>query len=113
MFGLIKLNNIENKIKLEDKLQNYEFVGVYESLSKIEHDYKNRFAHKYRLLDNHWCYFVIKPNKWNEDIDSSKLSDMLIVDLEIEKDYILDYQTGLKCFSLKEILREIKLNMIL
>ena len=60
MFALLKLNNIGKKTHIEDKLQDYEFVGAYESISEIESKYKNYFAHKYRLKDYYWCYFVKK-----------------------------------------------------
>jgi hypothetical protein len=113
MFGLIKLNNIGDKTSLLDKLQNYEVVGVYYSISEIEKKYKNYFAHKYRLMDYSWCYFSQKQSLWNKDIDSHKLSDMVIIDLEYDKEYIFDYQIGTKSNFPKEILREIKLTMIL
>ena len=113
MYGLIKLNNIGDKTSLIDKIQDYEVVGVYDSILEIEKKYKNYFAHKYRLKDHSWCYLSQRQGLWNKDIDSHKLSDMVIIDLDYDKEYIFDYQIGIKSDFHKEILREIKLTMIL
>jgi len=113
MFGLIKLNNIGDKTNISDKLQDYEVVGFYDSIIEIEKKYLNYFVHKYRLKDHSWCYFTKRQNDWNKDIDSHKLSDMIIVDLEYEREFLYDYQTGDKSALIREVLREIKLTMIL
>jgi len=120
MFGLIKLNNIGEKTSISDKLQDYEVIGVYDSIIEIEKKHLNYFAHKYRLKDHSWCYFTRRQNDWNKDIDSHKLSDMVIIDLEYEKDFLFDYQIGGKNYLggdkpelIREVLREIKLTMIL
>jgi len=118
MFGLIKLTNIAENISISEKIKNgYDVVGVYDSVIEIEKAYLNYFAHKYRLRDNCWCYFSRKQNDWNKDIDSHKLSDMVIIDLDNIQESIFDYHTG-KHFKkednfLKEVLREIKLSIIL
>jgi hypothetical protein len=118
MFGLIKLNNIGENISIKEKIKSgYEVIGVYDSVIDIEKAHLNYFAHKYRLSGNFWCYFSRKQNDWNKDIDSHKLSDMVIIDLDNMQESIFDYQTG-KHFNkednfLKEVLREIKLSMIL
>lgn len=118
MFGLIKLNNIGESISIKEKIKNgYEVVGVYDSVIDIEKSYLNYFAHKYRLRDNYWCYFSRKQNDWNKDIDSHKLSDMVIIDLDNIQESIFDYQTYKTYHNednfLKEVLREIKLSIIL
>jgi len=118
MFGLIKLSNIGDSISIKEKIKNgYEVIGVYDTLIDIEKLHLNYFAHKYRLRDSFWCYFSKKQNDWNKDIDSHKLSDMVIIDLDNIKESIFDYQTG-KNFNkednfIKDVLREIKLSMIL
>lgn len=120
MFGLIKLNNIGDSISIKEKIENgYEIIGVYDTLIDIEKSHLNYFAHKYRLSSNFWCYFSRKQNDWNKDIESHKLSDMVIIDLD--NIYYQMSETSTKYFnwdkefgnSIKEVLREIKLSMIL
>jgi hypothetical protein len=118
MFALIQLKNIEDNAGIDQKIKDYEYIGVFESIVEIEKKYKNYYPHKYRLKDNGWCYFVRIPSNFNKDIDSHKLADKIIIDLQFESDEFHDYQTG-KTYNrvsddiIKNVLRDIKLNIVL
>lgn len=118
MFALLQLNNIGEDTGIDYKIKDYEYLGVFDSLLEIEQKYKNYYPHKYRLKDYGWCYFVRKSNDFNKDTDSHKLADKLIIDMEFKSDEFHDYQTG-KSYSrisediIKNLLRDIKLNMVL
>ena len=88
MYGLVKLLDISNKNLLIDKIQNFEVVGVYNTVIEIEKLHLNYFAHKYRLKDNFWCYFSKKPKEWNANVEPSQLADMIIIDLDFDKDQL-------------------------
>ena len=118
MFALLQLNIVSDSIHIEDKIKNYEYIGVFESIIEIEQKYKNYYAHKYRLKDYGWCYFVRTTNEFNKDTDSHKLADKMIIDLQFESDEFHDYQTG-KVYNrisqdvIKNVLRDIKLNILI
>lgn len=119
MYGLVKLLDISNKTLIIDKIQNFEVVGVYNNIIEIEKLHLNYFAHKYRLKDNFWCYFSKKPKEWNANIEPSQLADMIIIDLDFDKEQLqfqFKYSKILYDELDKEmikIIREIKLSMIL
>lgn len=118
MFALLQLNNIGDSMGIDQKIIDYEYIGVFESIVEIEKKYKNYYSHKYRLKDYGWCYFVRLTNDFNKDTDSNKIADKIIIDLNFESEEFHDYQTG-KTYNrvshdiIKNVLRDIKLNMVL
>jgi hypothetical protein len=111
MFALIQFKNIKGKASLSEKIKEYEVLGVYESVKEIEDRHKNYFSHKYRLMDNSWCYFVRKPQQWNQDIDSHELADRMIIEVQFDKLHIFDYLTSTKVEQ-TQLIRDIKLSML-
>lgn len=116
MFAVIQLKNIKGS-SIYSKIENYEYLGVYESLVDIEKTYKNYYPHKYRLKDYGWCYFVRKTNEFNKDTDSHLLADRAIFDLDFDFKEFYDYQHGKSIEDgqsiILKVLRDLKLNMIL
>ena len=111
MFALIQFKNIKGKTTLSDKLKEYEVLGVYESVKEIEDRHKNYFSHKYRLMVNSWCYFVRKPQQWDQDIDSHELADRMIIEVQFDKLHIFDYLVGDRVDQ-TQLIRDIKISML-
>lgn len=111
MFALIQFKNIKGKTTLSDKLKEYEVLGVYESVKEIEDKHKNYFSHKYRLMDNSWCYFIRKPHVWDQNIDSHELADKMIIEVDFDRLHIFDYLVGKKVDQ-TQLIRDIKLSLL-
>ncbi len=114
MFGLIKINNIEGKESIKDKLGDYEIIGVFNTLVEIENKYKNYYIHKYGLLGSYWCFLSKRNNIYTQDV-VSKVSDMIVIDMESQ---IQQSQPHLSNFSddfdglFKRIIRELKISLL-
>lgn len=118
MLALLQLNNLNEDTGIDSKIKDYEYLGVFNTLIEIEQKYRNYYAHKYRLKDYGWCYCVRKTTHFNKDTDSHKLADKVIIDLKFDSDEFYDYQNA-KSYNkvsnglIKDVIRDIKLNMIL
>jgi hypothetical protein len=118
MLALLQLKKLSSDHGLDDKLEGYEYIGVFNNLKDIEEAYKNYYPHKYRLKDYGWCYLVKRSTDFNKDTDSHLLADKVIIDMEFESDEFYDYQNDRKYSrisdeNIKKVLRDIKLQIIL
>jgi hypothetical protein len=111
MFALVQFKNIKGKNSLSEKLEDFEVIGVYDSLKTIEDNNKNYFSHKYRLIDNDWCYFVKKPDKWDRNLDVHELADKMVIKVDFSKEYINDYFFSIN-IDKTHLIRDIKLAML-
>jgi hypothetical protein len=88
MLALLQLKRIKNKDSIISKLDDYEILGSFNSISEIEQKFKNYYLHKYRLSQYGWCYFVKKTNSISPDFDYTLLADKVVINLNYKFDHV-------------------------